>query len=185
MAPRARYDRMMPGPDPSAYLVLSLANTARAEPDTDLLQTREQAAAWLRAQAMLPADAGLTGSEHAALLRLRESVRDLLAAHTDGRQDAAAAARLTRALADGRLVLTVDPGSAVGLASAARASYSGVVAGIAVAIARSAADGTWPRLKSCAAADCGQAFLDESAAATARYCAAHAAGEGATGGPGW
>ncbi len=178
---------MVPGPDSSVSLVQSFANTARAEPDADLLQTREQAAAWLRAQALLPGDAGLTGSEHAALLRLRASVRDVLAAHTDGRPDADAAARLTRALADGRLVLTIDPRSAVDLASAARASYSGVVAAVAVAIAQSAAAGAWPRLKSCAAADCGQAFLDDSPAAASRGCAVHAAGEAgaaAAGGPG-
>ena len=122
----------------------SFANTLNAEPDADLLGTREEAAAWLREAALLPAGAGLTNSEHAALLRLRESVRDVLAARTDGREDAEAAARLTRALAEGRLVVTVDAASTVLLASAARASYPSVVAAIAVAIAESAAAGTWP-----------------------------------------
>jgi hypothetical protein len=110
---------------------------------TDLLRTREEAAAWLRAAALLPAEAGLSNSEHAALLRLREAVRDVLAAHADGREDPAAAARLTRALAEGRLVVTVDPASTIRLASAARASFPSVVAGIAVAIAELAAAGTW------------------------------------------
>ena len=164
-------DDAAPGP---LYLIQSFANTVSAEPDTDLLGTREQAAAWLRTAALLPGGAGLSNSEHAALLRLRESVRDVLAAHADGREDPAAAARLTRALADGRLVLTVDPASTVELASAARASYSGTVAAFAIAIARSAASGTWPRLKSCAAPLCGQAFLDGSASSAARYCPAHA-----------
>ena len=93
---------------------------------------------------MLPAESGLTGSEHAALLRLRGAVRDALAAHTDGREDPEAAARLTRALAEGRLVVTVDAASMVQLASAARASYPGVVAAIAVAIAEAATAGAWP-----------------------------------------
>ncbi len=35
--------------------------------------------------AALPAQAGLTSSEHAALLRLHESIRDVLAARTAGR----------------------------------------------------------------------------------------------------
>jgi predicted RNA-binding Zn ribbon-like protein len=125
----------------------SLANTASLA--TDALRTREEATAWLRAAALLPQDAGLSNSEHAALLRLRESVRDVLAAHTGGQRDEAAAARLTRALAEGRIVVTVDQASAVHLASAARASYPSVVAAIAVAVAESAAAGTWPRLKSC------------------------------------
>jgi predicted RNA-binding Zn ribbon-like protein len=101
-------------------------------------------------------------------------MRDVLAPHTAGREDAAAAARLTRALADGRLVLTVDPASAVQLASAARASYPNLVALVAIAVAGSAASGAWLRLKSCSAAHCGQVFYDESGSAAARHCSAHA-----------
>jgi Putative stress-induced transcription regulator len=129
-------------PDAAAgppHLIQSFANTIST---VDLLRSREEAITWLRAAGLLPAEASLTNSEHAALLRLREAVRDVLAAHADGREDADAAARLTRALAEGRLVVTVDPTGTVRLASAARASYPSVVAAIAVAIADSAA-GTW------------------------------------------
>jgi len=131
-------------PDPAAgplYLIRSFAGTMSAEPDP--LGTREEAAAWVRAAGLLPAAAGLTGSEHAALLRLRDAVGDVLAAHAGGREDPAATARLTRALAEGRLVVTVDAGSTVRLASAARASYPSVVAAFAAAIADLAAAGTW------------------------------------------
>jgi predicted RNA-binding Zn ribbon-like protein len=165
----------VPGPESSApQLIQSFANTLTAESGADLLGTREQAADWLRGAALLPGGAGLSGSEHAALLRLRDSLRDVLAAHTDGREDAAAAERLTRALADGRLVLTVDPASTVGLASAARASYSSVVAAVAVAVAASAAAGTWLGLKSCSAPGCGEAFFDGSATSAVQFCPAHA-----------
>jgi len=143
-------------------MIQAIANTLGGSPGADQLGTREEAAAWLRAAGLLPAEAGLSNSEHAALLRLRESMRDVLAAHTAGREDANAASRLTRALADGRLVLTVDPASAVELASAARA------------VAGSAASGAWLRIKSCSAAHCGQAFYDESGSAAARLCSAHA-----------
>ena len=148
----------MPAAAPgSLRLIQSLA-----EPGTDLLRTREEAAAWLRTAGLLPAEAALSNSEHAALLRLREAVRDVLAAHADGREDPEAAARLTKALAEGRLVVTVDPASTVRLASAARASYPSVVAAVAVAIAESAAAGTWLRLKSCPAPGCGRPFYDDS-----------------------
>ena len=144
-----------------------------AEPDTGLLRTRKEAAAWLRATGLLPAEAALSNSEHAALLRLREAIRDVLAAHADGREDAEAAARLTKALAEGRLVVTVDPASTVRLASAARASYPGVVAAVAVAIAESAAAGTWLRLKSCPAPGCGRPFYDDCGLPA---CPVHVAG---------
>ena len=96
-----------------------------------------------------------------------------MAAHAGGRPDAAAAARLTRALADGRLVLTVDPASDVELASAARAGYPNLVALVAIAIAQAAALGGWLRLKLCQAPNCGRAFHDESGSGR---CARHAAG---------
>lgn len=169
---------MVPGPDSPDLapdplrLVQSFANT-RGTDDADLLSTREEATAWLRGADLLPAEARLTGSEHAALLRLRDSVRDVLAARTDGREDADADARLTRGLADGRMILTAGPASTVQLASAARASYPNVVAAIAIAIAGSAASGTWPGLKSCS--DCGTAFYDGSASSGVRGCSAHVA----------
>ena len=170
---RTRYHRIVSVTD-SLQLIQGFANTLGGSPATDQLGAREEAAAWLRAAGLLPAEAGLSNSEHAALARLRDSIRDVLAAHTRGREDGDAAARLTKALADGRLVLTVDAASAVQLASAARSSYPNLVADIAVAIAGSAASGAWPRLKACSAPQCGQAFYDESESAAARYCPAHA-----------
>ena len=117
-------------------LISSLADTSRASADP--LATREDAAGWLRAAGLLPAGDGatLSGSEHGALLRLRDSLRDVLAARSQRRPDADAAARLTRALADGRLVVTVEPDGAAGLASSARAVYSNLVAAIAIGVAR-------------------------------------------------
>ena len=123
------------------HLISSLASTLLPDQDTDLLRGRDEATAWLRKAALLPAEAGLSNSEHAALLRLRDSVRDVLAAHAAGRDDAAADARLTRALSDGRLVLNVGPAGAPRLASAARDSYPNLVAAVAIAIAES---GAWP-----------------------------------------
>lgn len=181
----AHYDRIVPasptpaddgGPAPAPLdLVQSLANTLGAGPGRDPLAARDDAAGWLRAAALLPAGTGLSNSEHSALLRLRESIRNVLAAHAGDQHDDAAAERLTRALADGRVVVTVGPAGAIRLASAARASYSGLVAVVAVAIAESAAAGTWLRLKSCRAPDCGTVFYDDSAGAAATRCAAHAA----------
>lgn len=145
LAPPDGYDQIMPdaAADP-LHLIRSFASTVSADPDADLLHTREGAASWLHSARILPAETGLSNSEHAALLRLRASIIDVLAAHAEGREDGAAAARLTRALADGRLVLTAGPAGTVRLASAARASYPSVVATFAIAIAEAAAAGTWP-----------------------------------------
>jgi len=116
-------------------LLRSLAGTAAAD-GADLLGTRESAVPWLRTAGLLPGDAALSGSEHGALLRLRDSLRDVLAARAAGGTDSGAAARLARALADGRLVVTVSPDGTAGLASSARASYSNLVAAVAIAVAQ-------------------------------------------------
>jgi hypothetical protein len=119
--------------DSPLSVIQSFADTAIA--DGDLLGDRDDAAAWLRTARLLPPDAGLSGSEYNALLRLRDALRDVMAARAGARLDADAAIRLTRALADGRLVVTVDPYGASGLASSARASYSSLVAALAIAVA--------------------------------------------------
>ena len=108
---------------------------ATASQADDPLATREEAAAWLQSARLLPADAGLSGSEHSALLRLREALRDVLMARSAGRQDADAAGRLSRALADGRLIVGVSPAGAAELMSSARATYSNLVAALAIAVA--------------------------------------------------
>ena len=147
MSALGRYDRRVTVPDRSATpagrpsvaeahsIITSLADTARS--GADPLATREDAAGWLRAAGLLPADgdATLSGSEHGALLRLRDSLRDVLAARAERRPDEGASARLTRALADGRLVVTIDPDGSAWLASSARAVYSNLVAAIAIAVA--------------------------------------------------
>jgi predicted RNA-binding Zn ribbon-like protein len=161
-----------PGP---LALVQSLANTGAA-PDKDLLATREQAVSWLRGAGLMPADAAITNSEHGALLRLREALRAALAAHSGGAAAAStadAAARLTKGLADGRLVTTITPDGAVKLATAARSVYPSIVAAIAVAIAESAAAGTWPRLRQCQVPDCGRAFYATAPRDDAAKCPAH------------
>jgi hypothetical protein len=117
-------------------LLRSLAGTVTAD-GSDLLGTREGAVSWLRATGLLPADAALTGSEHGALLRLRDALRDIAAVRASDGAVPDAAERLTKALADGRLVVTVSPGGAAGLASSARAPYSNLVAAVAIAVAQS------------------------------------------------
>lgn len=117
-------------------LLASLAGTVTAD-GADMLATRDEALPWLHAAGLLPDDAVISNSEHGALLRLRDALREVLTARAAGLAAPDAGARLTRALADGRLVVTVSPGGKAELASSARASYSNLVAVIAIAVARS------------------------------------------------
>jgi len=139
-----RYDRSVTNQTPSVAagtalegeaLLRSLAGTVTAD-GTDLLETRELAVPWLRTAGLLPADGALTGSEHGALLRLRDALRDIAGVRASAGSVADAAERLTRALSDGRLVVTVSPAGQAGLASSARANYSNLVAFVAIAVAQ-------------------------------------------------
>lgn len=128
--PSAAEDAALSGEE----LLHVLAATAAGD-GPDQLGTREDAVPWLRTAGLLPEDAALSNSEHGALLRLRDALRDTLAVRAAGSASTDAAERLTRALADGRLVVTVDPYGTSGLASSARASYSNLVAALAIAVA--------------------------------------------------
>lgn len=121
--------------DGGGGLLASFAGTVTAD-GSDLLATREEAVSWLRAAGLLPDGEVISNSEHGALLRLRDALREALTARASGQAAPDAAARLTRALADGRLVVTVSPAGNAALASSARASYSNVVAVIAIAVAQ-------------------------------------------------
>jgi len=151
--PAARYYQIVTSQDHtvSTELLQSFAGTLTAGPDSsDILATRETAIPWLRSAGLIPADALVSGNEHAALLRLRDAVRDAMASHASGgsSDDPDIAMRLTRALSDGRLVVTIEPSGAVKLATAARSIYPSIVASLAVAIAEADAAGEWLKLTS-------------------------------------
>ena len=74
-------------------LLGSLAGTVTVD-GTDLLGTREEAVPWLRATGLLPDDAVISNSEHGALLRLRDALREVIDARAAGMAAPDAAARL-------------------------------------------------------------------------------------------
>ena len=101
-------DHIPPSVSSSGHSLLSsLAGTTTAD-GTDLLATREEALTWLHAAGLLPDDAAISNSEHGALVRLRDALREVIDARAAGMAAPDAAARLSRALADGRLVVTVS-----------------------------------------------------------------------------
>jgi predicted RNA-binding Zn ribbon-like protein len=154
----------------SLRLIQALVNTSAVEFDRELLGSTEAAGQWLAIAGLLPPRAALAEPELRALVELREAIRGVLAAHTAGRADPAAASRLTLALACSRLAVTVDPAGDVQLISADHDPFTRVVGAIAAVIAQAAATGTWSRLKSCPGHLCGWAFYDRSGAGRSRWC---------------
>jgi predicted RNA-binding Zn ribbon-like protein len=154
----------------SLRLVQGLVNTLNMEADLDLLGSGWTATRWFETAGLLPAGSRLTGPEHAAVVELRQAVRQVLECHTGGGADAEAASRLTLALAPCRLAVTADPAGGVRLTEADHDPFQRAVGAFAVAIAEAGAAGTWPRLKSCPGHLCGWAFYDRSATGRSRWC---------------
>lgn len=154
----------------SLHVVQALVNTVSVEFGRDLLDSQRRAADWLAAAGLLPDSVDVTEAEVAALVELREAIRGVLMAHTAHRDDPAASARLTMALARCRLAVTVDAAGGAGLASADHDPFARAIGGVAIAIADAAARGTWPRLKSCLGHLCGWAFYDRSSSSRSRWC---------------
>jgi predicted RNA-binding Zn ribbon-like protein len=154
----------------SLRVIQALVNTSAVEFDRELLGSTAAAANWLATAGLLPPQAQLAEPERRALIELREAIRDVLAAHTAGRPDPAAASRLTIALASSRLAVTVDPTGEVRLTSADHDPFARVIGAIAAVIAEAAAIGTWSRLKSCPGHLCGWAFYDRSSGGRSRWC---------------
>jgi predicted RNA-binding Zn ribbon-like protein len=160
----------------SLRLVQVLVNSLNAELGRDLLGTAADATRWLEAGGLRSADSPLTGAEHRGLVELREAIRQVLTTHTDGREDAEAASRLSAALAYCRLAPAIDPAGGVALVSADHDPFARVVGSVAIAIAEAGAVGTWERLKSCPGQLCGWAFYDRSASARSRWCSMQVCG---------
>jgi predicted RNA-binding Zn ribbon-like protein len=164
-----------PAPGP-LRLVQALVNTLNAELGQDLLGTAADATRWLQAAGLLSAASPLGGAEHRGLVELREAIRQVLATHTEGREDAQAARRLSVALACCRLAPAIDPAGGVALVSADHDPFARAVGSVAIAIAEAGAVGTWERLKSCPGQLCGWAFYDRSASAKSRWCSMQVCG---------
>jgi predicted RNA-binding Zn ribbon-like protein len=160
----------------SLQLVQALVNTLNAELGRDLLGTATEATRWLEAVGLLSAASPLTGAEHRGLVELREATRQVLATHTEGREDAEASSRLSVALACCRLAPAIDPAGGVTLVCTDHDPFARVVGSVAIAIAEAGAVGTWERLKSCPGQLCGWAFYDRSASARSIWCSMQVCG---------
>ena len=100
-------------------------------------------------------------------VRLRESLRDLASAHNGGPNPAAAREVVNDEIARlGLAPRVTGPGDAVEFVAAGRTPLANVLA----AFLSSVADGSWSRMKACAADDCSYAFYDHTKNRSARWC---------------
>ncbi|MFD7028149.1 CGNR zinc finger domain-containing protein [Streptomyces sp. NPDC059917] len=113
---------------------------------------------------------GLSGAALAEATALREGLRAACRAHAGHPVAPGELEALNALLAAAPLTVRIGPDGAAGVAPAAVAGERALLARVASAVAGAAADGTWSRLKACAAPDCQWAYYDRSPAGRGRWC---------------
>ncbi|MGI8713517.1 MAG: CGNR zinc finger domain-containing protein [Solirubrobacteraceae bacterium] len=152
-------------------LVVEFVNTLDLDEGTDELATPAGLARWLGVRGLLGERVRVGALERQQALGLREALRIILRAHSDAPadDDDGAAAALETVAERGQLSVRFAADGTVTLAPRA-GGVAGALASLLGPVARAAADGTWARVKLCAAEDCGWAFYDRSRNRSGRWC---------------
>jgi predicted RNA-binding Zn ribbon-like protein len=146
--------------------VRAFVNTLDIEKGTDRLGDPATSRAWARDHG---ADAPFSHADVEFARQLREALRAGMLANHDR---APMPAETSQALQDAAARAGVTPrfsSTGVTLASTARGPDA-VLGRIVAAVAEALADGTWSRLKACAADDCRWGFYDSSRSRTGQWC---------------
>ncbi len=149
-------------------LVIDFVNTRDLERVADQLSTPDALSQWLHERRLLGAGARLGASELGQAIELREALRTVLHQHNDS--TAASVMSPLQEIADrGSLSVAFHDDGTVALAPRA-GGFAGALAWLLVPVAEAARDGTWERVKACAADDCQWAFYDRSRNHSGRWC---------------
>jgi predicted RNA-binding Zn ribbon-like protein len=149
-------------------LVVDFVNTWDIDRDTDELATPDRLASWLRERRLIPADTPIGTAELEQATGLREALRTVLLEH-NGSADGGGVQALEEVAERGGLSVCFATDGTVRLAPRA-GGFAGALAHLLVPIAQAAGDGSWERVKACAADDCRWAFYDRSRNRSARWC---------------
>jgi predicted RNA-binding Zn ribbon-like protein len=149
-------------------LVVEFVNTRDIDRDTDALATPDRLAGWLRERRLVTGDTPIGTAELEQATGLREALRTVLLKH-NGSPAGGGVQALEEVAERGGLSVCFDPEGTVRLAPRA-GGFAGGLAQLLVPIAQAAGDGSWERVKACAADDCRWAFYDRSRNRSARWC---------------
>ncbi len=157
-------------PPHDLQLVIDFVNTLDIEQAIDELDSPASLAAWLTERHLLEAGAEAASADHhTQMIELREALRAAMRSHNGGDGGPRPASVLERAAEAGQLSVHFESDGSVTLAPRT-GGLEGALARLLVPVAQAAADGTWQRVKGCAADDCQWAFYDQSRNHSGRWC---------------
>jgi predicted RNA-binding Zn ribbon-like protein len=151
-------------------LVREFVETLEIDGETrsEELRTPELLESWLKKRGLLSPTVTLRDEDLGRALELREALRGILLAHNGvpvGREPFEAFDRLA---ADASLSVRVVGGGA--RLEPVGSGLEGAIGRIAAIVYKAEVEGTWPRLKACAADDCQAAFYDASRNRSGTWC---------------
>ena len=156
-------------PEP-LLLVQALANTFAFEPGEERLLDVESTRRWLVESELAVPGIDVTERNRDELIDLRTTIRGLLEANLSGEQHAEILTELERLAAANPVPVAAAGGGRIDVDLEPARSVDGVVAQVVGVVLRAQIDGTWPRLKVCAADDCRWAFYDSSRNRGGNWC---------------
>jgi predicted RNA-binding Zn ribbon-like protein len=151
-------------------LVRAFVNTLDLEKGTEALDSPAAAEAWLSAHRLAPGGIGVTASQLQRALELREALRSILVAHSEGGPEPAGAWKaLDDAAARARLRVRFDPRGAA-LVEPAVGGIDGALGRLLAIVHSAVSDGSWRRLKACRLDTCEWAFYDHTKNHSGAWC---------------
>src|SRR4051794_9710364 len=150
-------------------LVRRFANTWDGEGPVERLPDPAALRDWLVEHALMDAGGSVSAGELERARMLRDALRDQLKAHHGGAVDARATAVVDEAARRAHLQARFGADETVRLEAEAD-GVDGILGGLLAIVAEAMRDGTWSRLKVCAADDCEYAFYDTSRNRSGVWC---------------
>jgi predicted RNA-binding Zn ribbon-like protein len=150
--------------------VRAFVNTIDLEEGAEELTGPDELAGWLMQHGLAPAGLHATADDLEHAIALREALRSVLLAHNaDAFVHADAASELDGAAGRARLRLRFDKQGSGTLEPEAR-GVDGALGRLLAVVHRSAAAGTWTRLKACRDETCAWAFYDHTKNRSGTWC---------------
>ena len=154
---------------PRLELVREFINTAELDEDQDLLADITGLRSWFVEKGLLGAGGGVTEANRAQTVEFRESLRDILSAHTAGIVSTGAVRLLDAAVKRIPMRLRVDDTGWVRVAAAGK-DFDGALGELLARVYEAMEDGSWQRMKACGDETCRWAFFDHSKNRSAHWC---------------
>ena len=154
---------------PRLELVREFINTAELDENTDLLTDLTGLRSWFVDKGLLGAGSRVTESERTQAVDFRESLRDILSAHTAGIVSTGAVRLLDAAVKQIPMRLRVDDTGWVRVAAAGK-DFDGALGELLARVYEAMEDGSWQRMKACGDGTCRWAFFDHSKNRSAHWC---------------